>query len=41
MADRTLTDLTYGAEFHVWPSDAAGAWFLLAQKRPTLFPKVS
>jgi hypothetical protein len=41
MADRTITDLNYSAEFHVWPSTAAGAWFLLAQKRPTLFPKVS
>ena len=41
MADRTVTDLAYSAEFHVWPSTAAGAWFLLAQKRPTLFPKVS
>ena len=41
MADRTLTDPNYSAEFHVWPADAAGAWFLLAQKRPTLFPKVS
>ncbi|MGH2894066.1 MAG: hypothetical protein ACRDPM_12490 [Solirubrobacteraceae bacterium] len=39
MADRTLTDPSYSAEFHVWPSDAAGAWFLLAQKRPVLFPK--
>ncbi len=41
MSDRTLTDPNYSAEFHVWPADAAGAWFLLAQKRPTLFPKVS
>jgi hypothetical protein len=41
MADRTLTDPAYSTEFHVWPADAAGAWFLLAQKRPTLFPKVS
>jgi hypothetical protein len=41
MADRTLTDLSYSSEFHVWPADAAGAWFLLAQKRPTLFPKGS
>ncbi len=37
MADRTVTNLAYGAEFHVWPSSAAGAWFLLAQSRPTLF----
>jgi hypothetical protein len=37
MADRTVTDLAYSAEFHVWPSAAAGAWLMLAAAHPTLF----
>ncbi len=40
MADRTVTNTTYSAEFHVWPSTAAGAWFLLAQAKPTLYPRI-
>jgi hypothetical protein len=38
MADRTGTNLAYSAEFHVWPSAAAGAWLILATAHPTLFP---
>jgi hypothetical protein len=38
MADRTVTNQTYDAEFHVWPSAAAGAWMILGQVNPTLFP---
>ena len=41
MADRTVTNLTYSAEFHVWPSAAAGAWLMLATAHPTLFPSQS
>jgi hypothetical protein len=41
MADRTVTNLTYSAEFHVWPSAAAGAWLILATAHPTLFPSQS
>ena len=41
MADRTVTNLAYGAEFHVWPSAAAGAWTMLATAHPTLFPSQS
>jgi hypothetical protein len=39
-ADRTVTSGAYGAEFHVWPAAAAGAWLLLAEHKPTvaLFP---
>jgi len=37
MADRTVTNLAYSAEFHVWPSAAAGAWLILAAAHPTLF----
>jgi hypothetical protein len=37
MADRTVTNQTYSAEFHVWPSAAAGAWLILATAHPTLF----
>jgi hypothetical protein len=39
-ADRTVTASAYGAEFHVWPAAAAGAWLLLAEHKPTtaLFP---
>jgi hypothetical protein len=39
MADRTVTNAAHRAEFHVWPSTAAGAWFLLAQARPTLYQR--
>ena len=38
MADRTVTNVAYSAEFHVWPSAAAGAWLMLALAHPTLFP---
>jgi hypothetical protein len=41
MADRTVTNLAYSAEFHVWPSAAAGAWLMLATAHPTLFPSQS
>jgi hypothetical protein len=41
MADRTVTNVTYSAEFHVWPSAAAGAWLILATAHPTLFPSQS
>jgi len=37
MADRTVTNMAYSAEFHVWPSAAAGAWLMLAAAHPTLF----
>jgi hypothetical protein len=37
MADRTVTNPAYSAEFHVWPSAAAGAWLMLASAHPTLF----
>jgi hypothetical protein len=39
-ADRTVNSPAYGAEFHVWPAAAAGAWLLLAERKPTtaLFP---
>jgi hypothetical protein len=37
MADRTVTNLASSAEFHVWPSAAAGAWLMLAGAHPTLF----
>ncbi|HEX3691176.1 MAG TPA: hypothetical protein VHV28_15860 [Solirubrobacteraceae bacterium] len=41
MADRTVTSPTFSAEFHVWPSAAAGAWLMLATAHPTLFPSQS
>ncbi len=41
MADRTVTNVAYSAEFHVWPSAAAGAWLILASAHPTLFPAQS
>jgi hypothetical protein len=41
MADRTVTNLAYSAEFHVWPSAAAGAWLILATAHTTLFPSQS
>jgi hypothetical protein len=34
MADQTLTSIPYGAEYHVWPSAAAGAWMLIALDNP-------
>jgi hypothetical protein len=39
----SLTPPSYGAEFHVWPAAAAGAWLLLAVHKPTpaLFPSFS
>jgi hypothetical protein len=42
-ADRTVSSAGYGAEFHVWPPAAAGAWLLLAEHKPTvaLFPGFS
>jgi hypothetical protein len=41
--DRTAISPAYGAEFHVWPAAAAGAWLLLAEHKPTtaLFPSFS
>ncbi len=41
MADRTVTNVAYSAEFHVWPSAAAGAWLILNSAHPTLFPSQS
>jgi hypothetical protein len=41
MADRTVTNVAYSAEFHVWPSAAAGAWLILDSAHPTLFPAQS
>jgi hypothetical protein len=41
MADRTATNVSYSAEFHVWSSAAAGAWLILASAHPTLFPSQS
>ena len=41
MADRAATNMAYSAEFHVWPSAAAGAWLMLATAHPTLFPSQS
>jgi hypothetical protein len=35
MADRTLTSVPYGEEYHVWPSAAGGAWLLIALDKPT------
>ncbi len=34
-ADRTVTSVAYGAEFHVWPAAAAGAWLLVAEHKAT------
>jgi hypothetical protein len=36
-ADQTVTSPAYGAEYHVWPAAAAGAWMLLAQHTAPLF----
>ena len=36
-ADRTVTNLAYSSEYHVWPSAAAGAWVLLAEGGAALF----
>jgi hypothetical protein len=33
-ADQVAVSTAYGAEYHVWPSAAAGAWMLLAEHRP-------
>jgi hypothetical protein len=33
-ADQTATSTPYGAEYHVWPAAAAGAWMLLAEHSP-------
>lgn len=35
MADRTVTSIPYGGEYHVWPSAAGGAWMLIALDKPT------
>ena len=35
MANRTLTSIPYGEEYHVWPSAAGGAWTLIALSKPT------
>ena len=35
-ADQTVTNVAYGAEYHVWPSAATGAWMMLALLRSTL-----
>jgi hypothetical protein len=35
-SDRTATSVPYGAEYHVWPSAATGAWMLLATFRSVL-----
>ena len=39
----SLIPPAYGAEFHLWPDAAAGAWPLLAVHKPTpaLFPSFS
>jgi hypothetical protein len=36
-ADKTTTDVAYGAEYHVWPSAAAGAWTLISEHPTSLF----
>lgn len=36
-ADQAVTSVAYGAEYHVWPAAAAGAWMLLAQHTAPLF----
>jgi hypothetical protein len=37
-ADQAVTNVALGAEYHVWPAAAAGAWMLLAQQnRAALF----
>jgi hypothetical protein len=33
-SDQTATSIPYGAEYHVWPAAAAGAWMLLAGHQP-------
>ena len=35
MANRTLTSIPYGEEYHVWPSAASGAWTLIALNKPS------
>lgn len=36
-ADQTATSTAYGAEYHVWPAAAAGAWLMFAEHSPTAF----
>lgn len=36
-ADKTVTSVAYGEEYHVWPAAAAGAWMLLAAHTAPLF----
>ncbi len=36
-ADRTVTNLAYASEYHVWPAAAAGAWVLLAEGGAALY----
>jgi hypothetical protein len=38
-ADQTVTSPAYGAEYHVWPAAAAGAWTLLAHAAPRCAPE--
>jgi hypothetical protein len=38
-ADQTVTSPAYGAEYHVWPAAAAGAWMMLAQHTAPLFSR--
>jgi hypothetical protein len=38
MADRTVTSIPYGEEYHVWPSAAGGAWMLIALADRTFNP---
>lgn len=33
-ADQVALSTAYGAEYHVWPSAAAGAWMMLAEHKP-------
>ena len=40
-ADQTVTSTAYGAEYHVWPAAAAGAWMLLAQHQAPVFGQPS
>jgi hypothetical protein len=36
-ADQTITNTTFGVEYHVWPSASAAAWVILAQQAPNFF----
>jgi hypothetical protein len=40
-ADKTLTSVAYGVEYHVWPATVTTAWTLLAQSMTSLFPSAS